>query len=225
MPNETEEIKKEDVKKPGFNPTDFLDKATLPIDNKDESSDDDSTPDPKDQQPNKPAPKTKEDNIKALKQQKEAAEKQAEELRKENEKLQKLKRLEKISDYIKQKKGKEDIDDEDVEEYITRNKTRKQDLEKISKDHQEKDLALREYSIEHSEEWKVYKKNIEKSSDILKTTIINVDGTTGAVRAPNATKKFISRFEAVEKIVNEQGKDMTSLSLEELDEIWNQVKK
>jgi uncharacterized protein YabN with tetrapyrrole methylase and pyrophosphatase domain len=38
-------------------------------------------------------------------------------------------------------------------------------------------------------------------------------------------KKFISRFTAIEKIVSEQNKDIHSLTLTELDNIWNQVKK
>jgi MazG family protein len=38
-------------------------------------------------------------------------------------------------------------------------------------------------------------------------------------------KKFISRFTAIEKIVAEQNKDIHSLTLTELDNIWNQVKK
>jgi MazG family protein len=37
-------------------------------------------------------------------------------------------------------------------------------------------------------------------------------------------KKFISRFTTIEKIVAEQQKDIHSLSLTELDDIWNQVK-
>lgn len=57
------------------------------------------------------------------------------------------------------------------------------------------------------------------------TNVARKTGVDSELALVNATKKFVARFEAVEKIVNEQGKDMTSLSLEELDEIWNQVKK
>ncbi len=39
-----------------------------------------------------------------------------------------------------------------------------------------------------------------------------------------ATDKFIKRFKAVESVVNESGKDMTELSLAELDAIWDKVK-
>lgn len=39
-----------------------------------------------------------------------------------------------------------------------------------------------------------------------------------------ATDKFIARFKAVEQCVNTKGKDMKELSLEELDDIWKQVK-
>lgn len=40
-----------------------------------------------------------------------------------------------------------------------------------------------------------------------------------------ATEKFISRFAKVEKLARERGIDMKSSSLEELDELWNEVKK
>ncbi len=39
-----------------------------------------------------------------------------------------------------------------------------------------------------------------------------------------ATDKFISRFKSVEQQVNAIGKDMTELSLNELDKIWSEVK-
>ncbi|MFN4807391.1 MAG: nucleoside triphosphate pyrophosphohydrolase [Bacteroidota bacterium] len=37
--------------------------------------------------------------------------------------------------------------------------------------------------------------------------------------------KFMSRFQKMEKIVNSQGKKMTDLKLDELDQIWDEVKK
>jgi XTP/dITP diphosphohydrolase len=37
--------------------------------------------------------------------------------------------------------------------------------------------------------------------------------------------KFMSRFQQMEKIVNSQGKKMTDLKLDELDQIWDEVKK
>jgi len=41
----------------------------------------------------------------------------------------------------------------------------------------------------------------------------------------NATQKFRSRVEAVQQLAQEQGHEMSDLSLEELDHLWNTVKK
>ena len=38
-------------------------------------------------------------------------------------------------------------------------------------------------------------------------------------------KKFIHRFTQMEKIASEEGKDLTSMSLEEMDDIWNRIKR
>ncbi|RYY54644.1 MAG: nucleoside triphosphate pyrophosphohydrolase [Chitinophagaceae bacterium] len=38
-------------------------------------------------------------------------------------------------------------------------------------------------------------------------------------------KKFIHRFTRMEKIASEEGKDMASMSLEEMDAIWNRIKR
>ena len=40
----------------------------------------------------------------------------------------------------------------------------------------------------------------------------------------NATNKFIDRFEKVEIFVNNQGKDVEEMSMQELDEVWDQIK-
>ena len=37
--------------------------------------------------------------------------------------------------------------------------------------------------------------------------------------------KFMKRFQEMEKVVVATGKKMTDMSLEEMDEIWNEVKK
>ena len=41
----------------------------------------------------------------------------------------------------------------------------------------------------------------------------------------SSTDKFMNRFKAVEQTVAELGRDMKELSLQELDEIWDKVKK
>ncbi|MBQ3038493.1 MAG: nucleoside triphosphate pyrophosphohydrolase, partial [Clostridia bacterium] len=41
----------------------------------------------------------------------------------------------------------------------------------------------------------------------------------------NATNKFIDRFVKMEKHLNEQGKNLSELSLDEMDSAWNEIKK
>lgn len=66
----------------------------------------------------------------------------------------------------------------------------------------------------------------EEFGDIL-FSAVNVSRFYG-IDAENAlalaTDKFMSRFKAVEDRVNESGRDMKELSLEELDAVWNEIK-
>jgi len=67
----------------------------------------------------------------------------------------------------------------------------------------------------------------EEFGDLLFATVnvsrfIKVDAEETLNRA---TDKFISRFEMVEKLCNERNIDMKTASLEELDSIWEEVKK
>ena len=39
-----------------------------------------------------------------------------------------------------------------------------------------------------------------------------------------ATTKFVDRFEAMERLAKERGFDITSLSLQKMDELWEEVK-
>lgn len=200
----------EDIKKPGFNPASFLDDVTPanpddlrnppPEDDNKKKEDEKTTNDIKNEPPApQPPAKTKEDNIKALKQAKEAAEKELAETKAENEKLKKLKSLEKIRNYLSEKNGGKDVSDEEVDAYIAKNKSRKEELEKLSQSYKEKDQALREFSIEHSDEWKdVYQKKIVQTSDILRTAILNVD-SSGNVRGPKSTQKFIQTIVALKE--------------------------
>ena len=41
----------------------------------------------------------------------------------------------------------------------------------------------------------------------------------------NATNKFIKRFEKLEQLAKERGTEIDSLNLEQMDELWNEVKK
>jgi len=51
---------------------------------------------------------------------------------------------------------------------------------------------------------------------------LNIDPDNALAKT---NKKFLSRFQSMENIVTEKGKRMTDLSLEQMDEIWNEVKK
>jgi len=45
----------------------------------------------------------------------------------------------------------------------------------------------------------------------------------GALNKTNS--KFIKRFQKMEKIASEQGNSLAKMTLEEMDAIWNEVKK
>jgi XTP/dITP diphosphohydrolase len=51
---------------------------------------------------------------------------------------------------------------------------------------------------------------------------LNIDPDNALAKT---NKKFLNRFQAMENIVTEKGQRMTDLSLEQMDEIWNEVKK
>ena len=50
---------------------------------------------------------------------------------------------------------------------------------------------------------------------------LNIDPDQALART---NKKFINRFQAMEEVVTNQGKQMTDLSLIEMDAIWNEIK-
>ncbi len=67
----------------------------------------------------------------------------------------------------------------------------------------------------------------EELGDIL-FSIVNVSrfiriDPEAALR--KAVDKFIDRFKIIEKILEDKGKDLKDVSLEEMDKIWNQIKK
>ncbi len=51
---------------------------------------------------------------------------------------------------------------------------------------------------------------------------LNIDPDNALART---NKKFMDRFQSMEKVVTERGKKMTDLNLSEMDAIWNDVKK
>ncbi len=66
----------------------------------------------------------------------------------------------------------------------------------------------------------------EEYGDLL-FSVVNLGrflGTDPETALSMASNKFISRFEKLEKIAVEQGKDIGKMSISELDELWNCVK-
>ena len=66
----------------------------------------------------------------------------------------------------------------------------------------------------------------EEFGDLLFTCVnisrfLKIDAENSLAKA---TDKFIGRFEKVEQVLNDRGLDMKSMSLKELDDIWNEIK-
>ena len=66
----------------------------------------------------------------------------------------------------------------------------------------------------------------EEIGDLLFSVInyarfLNIDPDNALART---NKKFLNRFQSMEKIITEKGQRMTDLSLEQMDEVWNEVK-
>ena len=51
---------------------------------------------------------------------------------------------------------------------------------------------------------------------------LNIDPDNALAKT---NKKFLGRFQSMEKIVTDKGQRMTDLNLKQMDEIWNEVKK
>jgi len=69
---------------------------------------------------------------------------------------------------------------------------------------------------------------IEEEIGDLLFSVVNIArflDVTAEVALANAINKFITRFEKVENVVTAAKKDMKEMSLEELDKIWDEVKK
>jgi len=122
--------------------------------------------------------KSKEEQFGELKKAKEDAEKRLADFQKEiDEKYKPLEELvpvKTIAEYIKTKEGR--LDEEAVNNFISRQKGRKQKLTESEKILQEKEQRLKEISIVESDEWKEnYQKPIQDAQTTLYATIANVD--------------------------------------------------
>lgn len=176
---------------------------------------DDSTPPKKDDEQPPPAPpkKGKDDSIADLRKAKEAIQKEKEELEKELADLRKLKPLKKVAEHLQKKTKKESLEDSDVDEYIDRNKNRKKRAEELEVAVKNKDLALKEISIEHSDEWKTeYVKPIQKAAANIFTVIANqyedADGNV-KTREEGLTKELMNKLVSLDK----DGNPKTSLEI------------
>lgn len=150
-----------------------------------------------------PPKKGKDDSIADLRKAKEAIQKERDEFEKELTELRKLKPLKKVGDYLASKTKKESLAEEDVDEYISRNKTRKQKVEELDKSLKNKDQALKEISIEHSDEWKTeYVKPIQKAAANIFTIIANqyedADGNI-KTREEVLTKSLMNQLVSLDK--------------------------
>jgi hypothetical protein len=150
-----------------------------------------------------PPKKGKDDSIADLRKAKEAIQKEKEELEKEVAELRKLKPLKKVGEYLTSKTKKEALAEEDVDEYINRNKTRKQKVEELDKAIKNKDQALKEISIEHSDEWKTeYVKPIQKAAANIFTIIANqYEDKDGKIktREEGLTKELMNQLVSLDK--------------------------
>lgn len=166
---------------------------------------DDETPPKKEEKKEEAAPpkKGKEDSIADLRKAKEAIQKEKEELEREVAELRKLKPLKKVGEYLTSKTKKEALEDADVDEYINRNKTRKQKVEELDKTLKNKDQALKEISIEHSDEWRNdYVKPIQKAAANIFTILANqYEDKDGKVktREEELTKSLMNQLVSLDK--------------------------
>jgi hypothetical protein len=153
---------------------------------------DDAMPPKKEDNAPPPPKKGKEDSIADLRKAKEVIQKEKEDLERELADLRGLKPLKKVADYLKTKTKKDSLEEGDVDEYITRNKTRKQKTDELEKSLKTKDQALKEISIEHSDEWKTeYVKPIQKAAANIFTIIAN--------QHEDKDGKIVTREEALTK--------------------------
>lgn len=139
-----------------------------------------------------PPPKGKEENIAALRAQKDALKKEKDALEQEIAELRKLKPLSKVADYIKKKSNKDTFEESDVDEVLIKtNKERKQKLGELDQKLKSKDEAIKELSIEQSEEWQTeYVAPVKKAATNIFATVSSVKDD-GTVREEELTNNFI----------------------------------
>lgn len=99
---------------------------------------------------------------------------------------------------------------------------------KVGFDWSSVDGALEKVLEELEEVKTATKENLAEECGDLLFAVVNVlrfYKVEPEIALREASAKFLRRFEGVEKIVNESGKEMKDYSLDELDNFWNIVKK
>ncbi len=72
------------------------------------------------------------------------------------------------------------------------------------------------------------KKKIEDEIGDLLFAAVNVarlSGVDAEMALRNAVRKFVARFKAIEEVAKQQGRSLTEMGLEEMDAIWDEVKR
>lgn len=169
---------------------------------------------PKSDQPNPPKEgdrtpkgKTKEIQFKELSDAKDKLQKDFDNLKTQLEDLSKLKPLLPVKDYIEKKHGK--VDEESVNQFIEKGKTRKQSLNELSEKYNQKDAQLQDIDITQSDIWKNnYQIPLHKSHTNLTALLAEVD-KEGKVKYPELITGLMGKL----LHVDEKGNTLSALQI------------
>lgn len=154
----------------------------------------------------------KDDSAKVLRQQRDALKKEKEVLEKKLQELEgkdTLGPLKSVKEYILKKFGKDEIDEESVNNFIEHNKNRKQKLEEVENKYKEKDSKLRDIEITMSEDFQEnYEKPFASAKETLLATLAPVDAEGQPKNLP-----FIQALQADLLKTNEDGSAKTALQV------------
>jgi hypothetical protein len=156
--------------------------------------------------------KTREDNIADLKAARDKAQREFEKAQERLKDLEGLAPLKKVAEHLKKKKGKDAIEEEDVDEFIETNRTRKKSLTEFEQKLKEKDQIVKDLEIEKSDEWKTeYVAPIQKAATNIFTTLAQV-GDDGRVIGEDLTKNLMSELAQVD----DKGNPKTPLEIKQV---------
>jgi hypothetical protein len=156
--------------------------------------------------------KTKEDNIAELKAARDKAQRDFEKAQERLKELEGLEPLKKVAEHLKKKKGKDALEEEDVDEFIETNRTRKKTLSEFEQKLKEKDQTVKELEIEKSDEWKnEYVAPIQKAATNIYTTLAQV-GEDGKVVGEGLTKALMNELAQLD----DKGNPKTPLEIKQV---------